>query len=66
MEAAGLNLIVFIAAVLIATASTQGNGACNSCNSAQCQINNIQVLDQLVDGRIANIIGELLFEHYLM
>ena len=59
MEAAGFNLIVFIAAVLTAIASTQDNGGCNSCN---CQFNNIQVLDRLVDDRIANTIGELLFE----
>ena len=56
MEAAGLNLIVLIAAVLTATASTQGNGVCNSCN---CQFNNIQVLDQLVNTKIANTIGKL-------
>ena len=59
MEAAGFNLIVFIAAVLTATASIQNNGVCNSCN---CQFNNIQVLDRLVDSRIANTIGELPFE----
>ena len=59
MEAAGLNLIVFITAILTVTASTRdSNGVCNSCN---CQFNNIQVLDQLVDGRIANTIGEFLF-----
>ena len=55
MEAAGLNLVVLIAAVLTATASTQANGVCNSCN---CQFNNVQVLDQLVDARIANTIGK--------
>ena len=54
MEAAGLNLIVLIAAVLTATASTQGNGVCNSCN---CQFNNIQWLDELVNTKIANTIG---------
>ena len=58
MEAAGLNLIVFITAIFTATASTQDNGVCKSCN---CQFNNIQVLDRLVDGMIANTIGGLLF-----
>ena len=55
MEAAGLNLVVLIAAVLTATASTQANGVCNSCN---CQFNNVKVLDQLVNAKIANTIGK--------
>ena len=55
MEAVGLNLVVLIAAVLTATASTQANGVCNSCN---CEFNNVQVLDQLVNARIANTIGK--------
>jgi hypothetical protein len=58
MKGAGLNWIVLIAAVLTASASTQGNGVCNSCN---CQFNNIQVLNQLVDARIANTVGKLQF-----
>ena len=57
MEAAGLNLVVLITAVLTATASTQANGVCNSCN---CQFNNVQVLDQLVNARIANTIGKFI------
>ena len=57
MEAAGLNLVVLITAVLTATASTQANGVCNSCN---CQFNNVQVLDQLVNAEIANTIGKFI------
>ena len=58
MEAAGLNLVLFITAVLTTTASTL-DSTCNTCN---CQFNNIQVLDQLIDMRIASRIniGELL------
>ena len=51
-----LNLIAFITAILTAAVSAQGNGVCNSCN---CQFNNVQVLDQLVDARIASTIGKL-------
>ena len=63
MEATGLNLNVFITAILAATASTQDNGVCHSCN---CQFKNIQVLDQLVDAKIANTIGGLLFGIWTM
>lgn len=52
---ADLDLIAFITAILTATVSKQGNGVCNSCN---CQFNNVQILDQIVDARIANTIGK--------
>ena len=53
LEGSSLNLILVITAVVTAVDSTQDN-SCNACN---CQFNNIQVLEQLIDGNIAGKIG---------
>ena len=46
-----LSLLLAITVVLSATAdSTQPDGTCNACN---CQFNNVQVLEQLIDAKIA-------------
>ena len=46
-----LSLLLAITVVLSATAdSTQPDGTCKACN---CQFNNVQVLEQLIDAKIA-------------
>ena len=51
MDSARLNLLLAITVTLSATAdSTQPDGNCNACN---CQFNNVRVLEQLIEAKIA-------------
>ena len=51
MDLVCLNLLLAITVALSATAdSTQPGGTCNACN---CQFNNVQVLEQLIEAKFA-------------
>jgi hypothetical protein len=51
MNKSGVAVCVFVAAIAITTASTQ------SCTTYNCQINNIQLLDQLVEAKMNRILA---------
>ena len=51
MNKSGIALCVFVAAIAISGASAQ---SCATCN---CQVNNIQLLDQLVEAKVNRILA---------
>ena len=51
MDKYGIALFVFLAGTAIPTASAQ---SCNACN---CQFNNVQVLDQLVEAKVKSALA---------
>ena len=61
MDMSGITLCVFVAATALSAATAQ---SCRACN---CQLNNIQVLDHIVEARVKNILvndsGESLPKH---
>ena len=42
---------ILYAIIALFTVSVQGEGTCKVCN---CQLNNVQVLDQLIESKIAS------------
>ena len=61
MTLSGITLRVFVAATALSAATAQ---SCRACN---CQLNNAQVLDHIVEARVKNILvngsGESLPKH---